>query len=83
VVYDTEVSDPLTAEKLIVVPDVISGVFNALNISVEDNATIFELTDGQQRLIEIGKVQDDDQVIAYGIDACDDDFYAFVLLVIR
>jgi len=85
VVYDTEISDPLTAEKLIVVPEVFTGALSEKNFSIEKNATIFELAHGQQRLIEIDEVDPNAQVIAYGVETCggDADFYVFVLIVLK
>ena len=86
-VYDTEVADPLTAEKLLVVSDMFSGAFDEQKIFVQPGATIFAITNGQQALIELDRVEADDQVIAYGVEACEGneevDFFAFVLLVIR
>ena len=55
------------------------------DIAVEEYATIFKVKDDQQKLIEFADIKIDDEITAYGIDACPNDsptvFHAFVLFI--
>ena len=97
VVLDPAKSDPLTAEKLIVIPGEISATVDAKSnsqrilyttegdIAVEEYATIFKVNNDQQELIEFEDIKVEDEFIAYGIEACSDDtfadYYAFILFI--
>jgi hypothetical protein len=94
---DPAKSDPLTAEKLLVLPDEIYAVVenksNSLrilstdegDIAVEDYATIFKIKNDQHKLIEFEDIKIGDEFVAYGIEACPDDtyadFYGFILFI--
>ena len=94
---DPAKSDPLTAEKLIVLPDEISAVVddksNSLrilyttegDIAVEEYATILKVKNDQQKLIEFEYIKVEDEFVAYGIEACPNDsfadFYAFIVSI--
>ena len=95
VVLDPMVTDPLTAEKLIVLPDEISATVNYKSnslrilytiegdISVEEDATIFRVKNDQREWIEFEEIENGEEFVAYGIEACPldsfADFYAFVI----
>jgi hypothetical protein len=97
IVLDPAKSDPLTAEKLIVIPDEISATVDAKSdiqrilyttggdIAVEEYATIFKMKSDQQSLIEVEDIRVGDEFVAYGIEACSydtfADYYAFILFI--
>ena len=97
VVLDPAKSDPLTAEKLIVIPGEVSATVDARSysqrilyttegdIAVEEYATIFKVINDQQKLIEFEDIKVGDEFVAYGIEACSDDtfadYYAFILFI--
>lgn len=97
VVLDHAESDPLTAERLIVIPDEFFATVVAKSdiehilyttggdIAVEEYATIFKMINDQQMLIEFEDIRVEDAFVAYGIEACSDDtfadYYAFILFI--
>jgi hypothetical protein len=96
VVLDPSVTDPLTAKKLLVVPDEIWGKVTGKTqgkdvdiletesdyIAVEPTATIYELKNGELIPREYEDIRKNDEFVAYGIKACSGDvFYAFVIIL--
>ena len=97
VVLDPAKSAPLTAEKLIAIPDEFSATVDAKtniqrilyttdsDIAVEEYATIFKMKNDQQMLIEFEEIRVEDEFVAYGIEACSHDtfadYYAFILFI--
>ena len=56
------------------------------DIKVEETATIFKMECGHQSLIEFYEIDEEDDFLTYGIEACFDDannfdFYAFVVVI--
>jgi len=88
-------TDPLTAEKLIVLPDEISATVNGKDyyneilyttegkIAIEEDATMFRVKNDQREWIEFEEIEIGEEFVAYGIEACPldsfADFYAFVI----